>query len=151
MNTSQAAKELIALLQEGQRRGTPAPSEELQRFLSELSESGGLKKPRKKKVTSKTGVSKAASPRVGARPKKPTGAEMAKTIEELAKKLRDSFENPSSFETVLNDPQTQGLSKANVVTLYNHVFEQQPSKSMSKPEIFNAMRRERINWIRGKR
>lgn len=151
MNTSQAAREIIALLEEGRQRGATGPSEELRLFLGELAESGGLKKPRKKKVTSSAGVSKVAKPRVGSRPKRPTGAEMAKTIEELARRLRDSFENPSSFETMLNDPQTQALSKANVVTLYNRVFEQTPSRSMTKPEIFNAMRRERINWVRGKR
>lgn len=151
MKTSQAAREIIALLEEGRRRGASAPSDDLRQFLDELALSGGLKKPRKTKVSSKTGVSKTATPRVGARPKRPTGVEMAKTIEELAKKLRESFENPSSFETVLSDPQTQALSKANVVTLYSRVFEQPPARSMTKPEIFSAMRRERINWVRGQR
>lgn len=151
MKTSQAAKEIIALLEEASRRGASAPSEELRLFLNELATSGGLKKPRKRKVTSKTGVSTGAKPRVGARPKRPTGVEMAKTIEDLAKRLRDSFESASSFETVLNDPQTQALSKANVVTLYNRVFDQPPAKSMTKPEIFSAMKRERINWVRGQR
>jgi hypothetical protein len=151
VKTSQAAKELIALLEEAQRRGATAPSDELRLFLNELAESGGLKKPRKKKVTSKAGVSTVATPRVGARPKRPTGAAMAKTIEDLAKRLRDSFENASSFETVLTAPETQSLSKANVVTLYSRVFNQAPAKSMSKPEIFSAMRRERINWVRGQR
>lgn len=151
MKTSQAAQELITLLEEGVRRGLPAPSEELRLFLSELATCGGLKKPRKRKVTSGTGVSKGAKPRVGTRPKRPTGAEMAKTIEELAQRLRDSFESSSSFEAVLNDPQVQALSKANVVTLYSRLFEQPPAKSMTKPEILSAMRRERINWVRGRR
>jgi hypothetical protein len=151
MKTAEAAKEILALLEEGARRGVASPSADLRLFLNELSASGGLKKPRKvRKLTTKTGGSKGSTPRVGVRPKRPTGVEMAKTIEELANKLRDAFESAASFETVLNDPQTQALSKANVVTLYNRLFDQQPAPSMTKPEIFNAMRRERINWIRGR-
>lgn len=76
---------------------------------------------------------------------------MSKTIEELASRLRDAFQNQASFETVLRAPETQGLSKANIVTLYNQVFrpEQPLAKSLTKPEILNAMRRERINRVRG--
>ncbi len=77
---------------------------------------------------------------------------MSKTIEELAARLREAFENQASFETVLTAPETQGLSKANIVTLYNRVFgsEQPLAKSLTKPEILNAMRRERINRVRGR-
>ncbi|MEZ5972491.1 MAG: hypothetical protein R3C31_11830 [Hyphomonadaceae bacterium] len=78
---------------------------------------------------------------------------MAKSIEELARKLRDAFESEAQFETVLKDPTTQALSKANVVTLYKKVFDvaRPLSKSLTKPDVFNAIRRERINWVRGKR
>ncbi|MBY0563718.1 MAG: hypothetical protein K2P58_05965 [Hyphomonadaceae bacterium] len=77
---------------------------------------------------------------------------MAKTIDELAKALRDAFDNPTVFETVLNAPETQALSKASVATLYSRVFrsEQPPSRSMTKPELFRAMKRERINYARGR-
>lgn len=75
---------------------------------------------------------------------------MSKTIDELAQKLRDAFNSDDRFESALNDPRVQGLSKANVVTLYNRVFEEprRLAKSMTKPEVFNAIRRERISRVR---
>lgn len=151
MKTSKAAQEINALLEWSVARGAPSPSVELRAFLNELALSPGLKKPRKKAETKSGESSGNVAPRVGAR-RKPPEVDMSKTINELAQRLRDAFQNPASFETVLNDPSTQGLSKANVVTLFSRVFEpEQPlSKSLTKPEMFNAMRRERINWVRGR-
>jgi hypothetical protein len=153
MKTSDAAKEIVALLEEGASRGVRRPSTELQNFLTEMASSPGLKKSRKKSATKTSRTSSGAAPRVGTRRKKPPEVDMAGTIEELARKLREAFENQASFETVLSAPETQALSKANVVTLYNRVFEpEEPlSKSLSKPEIFSAMKRERINRVRGRR
>lgn len=151
MKTTQAAKEIIALLEEAVSRGASSPSAELRGFLDELALSPGLKKPRKKAETKSRRTSSGSEPRVGTRRKRPE-VDMSKTIEELAARLRDAFENQSSFENVLSAPETQGLSKANIVTLYKRVFgpEQPLSKSLTKPEIINAMRRERINRVRGR-
>jgi hypothetical protein len=152
MKTADAASQIIALLKEGAARGTRPPSAELLAFLTELAVSPGLKKPRKKAETKNKKSSSGAAPRVGSRRKRPTEAEVSKTIEELAQKLRNAFENQASFESVLSAPETQALSKANVVTLYNRVFnpEEPLSTSLTKPEIFGAMKRERINRVRGR-
>ncbi len=76
---------------------------------------------------------------------------MSKTIEELATKLRNAFESDSSFEAAINEPKVQKLSKPNVVTLFNRVFNTTRAfpKSLTKPDLFNAIRRERINRVRG--
>lgn len=150
MKTSEAARQIIALLEEGVTRGVPAASAELMTFLEELAQSPGLKKSRKKLSTKSRTTSLGSEARVKPR-KPPKEVDMSKTIEEIAARLREAFGNQASFETVLNAPETQGLTKANIVTLYNRVFgsEQRLSKSLSKPEILNAMRRERINRVRG--
>ena len=151
MTPKQAAKEISALLDEAEARGVHASSD-VRAFLRELEASAGLKKPRKETATPSGQISPGDSgSRVASRPKRPV-VDMSKTIEELAARLRDAFENSSSFETVLSAPETKGLSKANIVTLYNRVFqpEQPLPKSLTKPEILNAMRRERINRVRGR-
>ena len=150
MKTREAAHQIIALLQEGATRGAPVASAELMAFLQELAESPGLKKPRNKLSTKSRTTSPSSEPR--ARPRTPRKeVDMSKTIEELAARLREAFGNQASFENVLNAPETQGLTKANIVTLYTRVFgaDQRLSKSLTKPEILNAMRRERINRVRG--
>lgn len=152
MRTTDAARAIVALLEEGRRRGAPAPSEELRAFLAELSASPGLRKPVNRRRTPGTGISIRTASRVGARTERATEADMAKTIDEMAQKLRGAFDSEERFETVLADPKTKKLSKAGVVTLYNSVFESpRPlARSMTKPEIFNAIRRERINRVRGR-
>lgn len=152
MKTADAAKQIIALLEENEARGGSSVSPDLRAFLEELAASPGLKKPRKKSETKSRKTLVETAPRVGTGRKRPTEVEMSKTIDELAARLRSAFENQASFETVLTGAEAQGLSKANIVTLYNQVFqpEQPLSKSLTKPEILNAMRRERINRVRGR-
>lgn len=76
---------------------------------------------------------------------------MSKTIDELAAKLREAFASDSSFEEAINAPTVQKLSKSNVVTLFNRVFEtsREFPKSLTKPDLFNAIRRERVARVRG--
>ncbi len=149
MKPADAAKEILALAEASARLGGPAPSEALRTFLDELAVSPGLKAVRKSTRTGK-GDSASGATRVGTRAKWSTEAEMSKTIDDLARRLREAFNSDDRFESVLSDPQTQKLSKANIVTLYNRVFEEpRPlSKSMTKPDVFNAIRRERISRVR---
>ena len=149
MKPSEAAKEIRELAADLKRLSGLDLSPELLAFLDELEVSPGLKAVRKSK-TPAVGSSPKKTPRVGARPKRDTEAEMSKTIDEIAKKLKDAFNSDDGFERALTDPQVQTLSKAHVVTLYNRVFEQpRPlAKSMTKPEVLNAFRRERISRVR---
>lgn len=77
---------------------------------------------------------------------------MAKTIEDLAVKLRAAFDSDDQFERLLQEPHTQKLSKANVVSLFKSVFgtERPLGKSLTKPDMFNAIRRERISRMRAR-
>lgn len=144
-----AAKEILALAEASERLGGPSMSDALRDFVSEMATTSAA--PAVKRAST-IGTRKSANkaPRVGARVKRITEADMSKTIDELAQKLREAFYSDDQFERVLTAPETQGLSKANVVTLYNRVF-QEPrpiSKSMTKPDVFNAIRRERISRVR---
>jgi FtsZ-interacting cell division protein YlmF len=149
MKPSQAAKEITSLAEASARLGGPEMSPELASFLEELAVSPGLKAVRKAKRKDQ-GSSMRKAPRVGARSKQHAESDMAKTIDELARKLRAAFHSDDQFESVLSDPEAQTLSKAAVVTLYNRIFEEaRPiAKSMTKPEVFNAIRRERISRVR---
>lgn len=148
MTPSKAANEIIALAEELVRRGGPQMSPELREFVEQLGHTPGLKAVRKSKRTD--GKDSADARRVGSRAKRSTEAEMSKTIDELAQLLRDSFSSDDRFERALNDPRVQGLSKANVVILFKRLFDDSrpPPKSMTKPEVLNAMRRERISRVR---
>lgn len=141
MTPERAAAEILELLEEAKRLGGSSISTELENFLKELSACGGLKK----KSTRRPGTS---TPRPTSRRKDPL--QVAKTIEELAKKLRDAFQSDQRFEEVIRRPEAQGLSKANVVTLYNRVFETQHkfSAKLTKPDLFEAIRKERIKRVR---
>lgn len=150
MTPRQAAKEIVALLKEAE--DVTAPSAELRAFLDDLAKSPGLKKPRvNRRTTAGGGTSVGTTPRVGERTKRPTEVEMAQTIEELAKKLNDAFNSDERFEAVMTEVEAQPLTKSNVVTLYQRVFKsaRAPSTSLTKPELFNALRKARIKQVRG--
>lgn len=141
MRLEQAARELLELLKEAERLGAKAPSPELRAYLD-----AAAKRPVKEAST------RTDSPTLCGRTKRPRpGVDMSKTIEELATLLRDAFDSDTRFEQVLVRSETQNLSKSNVVTLYKKTFDSPRTlpKSMTKPELFNAFRRERINWVRG--
>lgn len=142
MTPAEAAKEITKLLQEAERRGMPAISADLHLFLQELAVCGGLKK----KSTRRAGSSPS-----GRRPRgRKDEAEVAKTIDELAAKLKSAFQSDERFEEVISRPEAQSLSKANVVTLYNRVFETNHkfAAKLTKPDLFEAIRKERIKRVR---
>lgn len=142
MKPAQAAKEIEKLLREAERLGATPISAQLSSFLQELAACDGLKK----KSTRRAGSS---SPPRPPRARKDE-AEVAKTIDELAAKLRGAFQSDERFEEVISRPEAQGLSKANVVVLYNRVFETKhkfPAK-LTKPDLFEAIRKERIKRVR---
>lgn len=148
MKPSDAATEIHSLADELLARGGAAMSDDLRVFLAELSSISTL--PVRKSTRSTARQSETKTRRVGTSPKRPSKAEMSKTIDELAKKLRETFNSDDSFEKLLSDPVVQGLSKANVVDLYKRVFDapRPLAKSLTKPDVFNAIRRERITRVR---
>lgn len=145
MKPADAARELSRIVVASQRLGGPAPSPELQRFLADLAKASGLDAVKKTKTSEGRQKAGGAS-RVGSRAKRANGATMSKTIEQLAQKLRDAFQSDEQFERALADPEMQTLPKASMVVLYNCIFDEpRPiAKSMTKTEVFNAIRRERI-------
>lgn len=78
---------------------------------------------------------------------------MSHTISDLAAKLRAAFDEATEFEQVLTDPLTQSLTKPNVALLYKETFKSERSlpNGLTKPELFNVFRRERINRVRATR
>jgi hypothetical protein len=76
----------------------------------------------------------------------------AKTIEQLAAKLRETFMSDASFEAAVSEAAASNLSKENVVQLYNRLFDtnRKFSKALTKPDLFNAIRRDRIARVRAR-
>lgn len=146
MKPGAAAAEIVALLEEAERLGGSKMSPELSEFLRELADSGGLKKSARRTRGTSTG---GAGGRVPRPPR--DEATMSKTIDELAAKLQSAFASDTSFEEVMNEPVVQKLSKPNVVVLFNRVFRthREFPKSLTKPDLFNAIRRERVARVRG--
>lgn len=144
MKPEQAAAEIITLLQEGERRGAPAPSAALTQFLRRLSES-------KNSATLAPQQSNKLQKRVGSARARLSEAEMSSTIDQIAAKLRAAFPSDAAFEALITEPTVQSLSKPNVVALFNRVFDTSRTfpKAVTKPDLFNAMRRERISRVRG--
>lgn len=142
MKPSDAAEEIFSLLEEGTALGARAPSPALKEFLVSLAE--------RSVSESLTGTPNKPSKAHTKRRQRP-GADMSGTIEMLAKRLRDAFASDSQFEEVLADESTQQLTKPNVVLLYQRTFDSSRvlPKTMTKPELFNQFRRERINRVRG--
>lgn len=150
MKPADAARELSRIIAASQQLGGPVPSAELQQFLLDLAAAPALRAVKKSK-TSKPSQTRGGALRVGSRVKRASEATMSKTIEQLAQKLRNAFQSDEQFEQVLAGLEMQTLPKASVVVLYNRIFtEPRPiAKSMTKTEIFNAIRRERIARARG--
>lgn len=77
---------------------------------------------------------------------------MAKTIEQIADKLRANFMSDTNFEAAMSEATECGLTRDNVVQLYNKLFdtERKFGKSVTKPDLFNAIRRDRIARVRAR-
>jgi hypothetical protein len=144
MTPKQAATELKMLLDELRRRGGSAPSPELNSFLESL----GRRNVRKTRLSEATEPSRE---KVAKRRVRDPDA-MAKTIKELAAKLRASFMSDLQFEAAVTEAAECKLTRDNVVQLYNELFEtdRKFSKSASKPDVFNAIRRDRIARVRAR-
>lgn len=75
---------------------------------------------------------------------------MSETIQQLAARLERAFENDSNFEAAVSQAEASGLSKDNVVELYNRVFQTSRNfpKSVTKPGLFKAIRQDRLKKVR---
>lgn len=141
-------EELLELLRDGRRRGVREPSPELAALLVSLA-----KPSVNVSVGSGERSSSAARARVARPRKKRAKIDMSHTISDLAAKLRAAFDEATEFEQVLTDPLTQSLTKPNVALLYKETFKSERSlpNGLTKPELFNVFRRERINRVRATR
>lgn len=145
MTPKQAANEILRLLAELEMLGGSSASPDLMKFLASL-------QARKERKVRLTGASDAAPKTSVAKRRVRDPAAMSKTIEELAAKLRTHFMSDAQFEVVMSEVANSNLSKDNVVQLYNAVFEtdRKFGKSMTKPDLFNAIRRDRIARVRAR-
>ena len=75
---------------------------------------------------------------------------MAQTIAELSARLKANFASDESFEQGVKALESSGLTKANVVKVYNAVFDTEKSfpKSVTKAALLNALRKDRIARVR---
>lgn len=145
MKPEEAVREIVALLAELERLGGAVPSPALRKFLR------SLEARNKNNLELRSEGSPSRRPRVAAGGKKDS-ALMAKTIDELASKLRENFMSDTAFEATVNEAAASGLSKDNVVALYNRLFETKRTfpRSATKPDLFNAIRRDRIARVRAR-
>jgi Glu-tRNA(Gln) amidotransferase subunit E-like FAD-binding protein len=144
MNLSSISQELRTLVSKANEFDGSSPSAALETFLKDL-ENGSLifskdtaeAKPKRRASTSK------------AKPKKDAET-VARTISELSSKLRAAFTSDDSFEQTVQALETSGLSKENVIELYNSVFGANKTfpKSVTKQALFNAIRKDRIAKVR---
>jgi hypothetical protein len=140
MNKQQAIKELNSLLSELENATGRRPSEGLRTFLSKLENSSFTISS---KSTGKARRQKAPALRRGSR-KDPEA--VAQTIAEL----KANFASDESFEQGVKALESSGLTKANVVKVYNAVFDTEKSfpKSVTKAALLNALRKDRIARVR---
>jgi hypothetical protein len=144
MNKQQAIKELNSLLSELENATGRRPSEGLRTFLSKLENSSFTISS---KSTGKARRQKAPALRRGSR-KDPEA--VAQTIAELSARLKANFASDESFEQGVKALESSGLTKANVVKVYNAVFDTEKSfpKSVTKAALLNALRKDRIARVR---
>ncbi len=143
MTPKQAAAELQQLLGELKRLGGSSPSPELTAFLSSF----GKRNVRKEPLSVDAGPSE--STRVARRPRVRDPEAMARTVEDLARKLRAAFRSDAQFEAVISEASKSDLTKDNVIKLYNVLFEtNRRFGGSTKPQVYNAIRRDRIARVR---
>lgn len=75
---------------------------------------------------------------------------MLETIQQLAARLQRSFESDAGFEAAISQAEASGLTKDNVVELYNRIFQTSRSfpKSVTKPALFKVIRQDRMKKVR---
>jgi hypothetical protein len=144
MNINAHLDELRGLLAELEKSKGLVPSLALEIFLKDL-ENGSLTVMAAKKqlkTTSPASTSKSKQ--------KKDPATVAKTISELSSRLRATFGSDDSFEQTVRAVESSGLTKENVIELYNSVFGANKAfpKSVTKQALFNAIRKDRIAKVR---
>lgn len=74
--------------------------------------------------------------------------DVSQGVKDLIAKLRSAFGDDSTFEQTVDD--ASKLPKAAIVEVYNGLFETSKKfpKSVTKPDLLNALRRERIARVR---
>lgn len=146
MTPKQAVAELQSLLADLETRGGKMPSPELRAFLETLSK----RNARNARLSSANESS--GSKGVARKRRRPDPQTMAKTVEQLVAKLNAAFMSDASFEKVVQEAASSDLTKENVVKLYNELFatERKFPKSATKPDLFNAIRRDRIARVRAR-
>lgn len=136
--------ELRTLVSKAQEYDGSFPSASLETFLKGL-ENGSLRVS-KQAPQAKT---KRSASKPNSKPKRDAET-VAKTISELSLKLKEAFGSDDRFEQTVQAVESSGLSKENVIALYNSVFGAEKSfpKSVTKEALFNAIRKDRIAKVR---
>jgi Glu-tRNA(Gln) amidotransferase subunit E-like FAD-binding protein len=145
MNSNEILTELRSLIAELKSLGGSAPSTVLLEFVEGLENSSlsiSSKTARKSATTSRSPKKRAA--------KKQDPNAVAETIAELSTKLKEAFRNDESFEQTVQRLEESGLTKANVIKVYNAVFDTNKSfpKSVTKSSLLNTLRKDRISRVR---
>lgn len=135
MNLSQAASELLPLLEELKRRGGPEPSAALVRYL------------KKAETKSPKGSSRLS---VGTAMTVPAPQKQRASISEMASRLKDAFGSDDQFNKLLDDHVKSSLKKSEVVKLHELVFERKKRfpKSITKDRLIEEIRSDRIAEVR---
>lgn len=145
MNNKKYVDEIEKLLRELELRGGPSPSDELVKFLKQIRVNPLLGKSDKPSNKPPTRTTKKSESRRRRSPKDVSG-----TISELADRLRANFKSDEDFEKSVKELADSGLTKANVVKVYNSVFDSEktfPTKT-TKAALLTAFRKDRIAKLR---
>lgn len=144
MNISEYLNELRGLLDELKQSNGLVPSLALETFLKDLENGSLTVSAANRRLGTKSRASTLKS-----KPKKDPAA-VAKTISELSSRLMATFGSDDSFEQTVQAVESSGLTKENVIELYNTVFGANKAfpKSVTKQALFNAIRKDRIAKVR---
>ena len=151
MKIADISAELKRLLAEAKRAGVSSELEGVVDKWLDVNSRSSL--TLKQAETLLTGSSAPSKTQRGARkPPKPKRdpAAVSKTIEQIVATLSATFNNDMTFEASVKEAEDSSLTKDNVVAIYNQLFrtDKKFSKSVRKPDLFNAIRRERIARVR---
>lgn len=145
MNTKELVGELRELLGQLEALAGVKPSNALNAFLAQIESESLTFKKQNTSVKSKRVGPTAVKPRTKKDPEA-----VAKTIGELAARLKANFASDDSFEKTVQAVEDSGLTKEGVVQIYNSVFEVNRTfpKSTTRQALLNALRKDRIAKVR---
>ncbi len=146
MKPEQAAEEILELLDELEHLRGRKPSKELVAFLSSMSSVNTPETISKHPKQNR----KAVAPKKRRPRKRKDPAAVAKTIQHLSIRLRENFSSDTQFEQSVQALAESGLTKANVIKVYNELFDTNKDfpKSVTKIALLKALRKDRIARIR---